>query len=154
MHGIYKLKDMLCKELEEYGERSQLDSNSLNMVDTLAHALKNVDKVIEYKEMDDYSEAMSREGMSRDGMSRDGMSRGYSRGSIEDGMGHYYWPQYTRYSERSMDGDGSYRYSRRMSRNGYSGNDMVEQLRDMMDEVQDESTRKDLQRLISKMEKM
>ena len=150
MHGIYKLKDMLCKELEEYGERSQLDSNSLNMVDTLAHALKNVDKVIEYKEMDDYSEAMSREGMSRDGM-----PRGYSRGTIEDGMGHYHWPQYTRYSERSMNGDGSYRYSRRMSRNGYSGNEeMVDQLREMMEEAPDENSRKELQRLISKMEKM
>ena len=153
MHGIYKLKDMLCKELEEYGERSQLDSNSLEVVDTLAHALKNIDKVIEYKEMESYSEAMSREGMSRDGMSRDG----YSRGSIEDGMGHYYWPQYTRYSERSMNSrDGSYRYSRdgRMSRNGYSGNEMADQLREMMNEAPDESTRKELQRLISKMENM
>ena len=75
-HGIYKLKDMLCKELEEYGERSQLDSNSLEVVDTLAHALKNIDKVIEYKEMESYSEAMSREDMSRDGMSRAGYSRG------------------------------------------------------------------------------
>ena len=151
MHGIYKLKDMLCKELEEYGERSQLDSNSLNMVDTLAHALKNVDKVIEYKEMEQYSEAMSRDGMSREGMSRDG----YSRGSIEDGMGHYYWPNYTRYSEKSMD-NGSYRYSRagRMSRNGYSGSEeMVDQLREMMQNAPDDRTRMRIEELVREFER-
>ena len=139
MHGIYKLDDMLCKELEEYGERSQLDSNSLNTVDTLAHALKNVDKVIENKEMKQYSEAMSRDG--------------YSRGTIEDGMGHYYWPNYTRYSDRTS------RYSREGSR--YSGersgrmsrnDEMIDQLRELMETAPDESTRKDMQRLISKME--
>lgn len=146
MHALYKLKDTLCKELEEYADRSQLDKNSLEVVDTLAHALKNIDKVIEYKEMDNYSEAMSREG--------------YSRGTIEDGMGHYHWPQYTRYSERrSMDNGprvsnrsyrgGSYRYSR-----DYSGNDMVEQLRDMMEEAPDEKTRKEIERLVQKMESM
>lgn len=146
MHELYKLKETLCKELEEYGERTQLDKSSLEIVDTLAHALKNLDKVIESKEADEYSEAMSRTNMSRDGMSN------YSRGTIEDGMGHYHWPNYTRYSERrSMEGGrgNSYRYSR-----DYSGNDMVDKLREMMDEVQDDGTRNDLRKLISKMERM
>ena len=127
MDNIYKLRETLCKELDEYGNRSQIDKNSLDIVDTLAHALKNIDKVIESK----------------------GEYSGYSRGTIEDGMGHYHWPNYTRYSERrSMDsGRGnSYRYSR--------DNDMVEQLREMMDEVQDDGTRNDLRKLISKMERM
>lgn len=142
MHELYKLKETLCKELEEYGERTQLDKSSLEIVDTLAHALKNLDKVIENKEMDEYS---------GDRMSRDDMSRG----RIEDGMGHYHWPNYTRYStKRSMD-NRSYRGSYGRSMDGYSGNDeMVEQLRTMMDEVQDDGTRNDLRKLISKMERM
>lgn len=127
MDNIYKLRETLCKELDEYGNRSQIDKNSLDIVDTLAHALKNIDKVIESK--DEYS--------------------GYSRGTIEDGMGHYHWPNYTRYSERrSMDGGrgNSYRYSK--------DDGMIEQLREMMDEVQDDGTRNDLRKLISKMERM
>lgn len=126
MHGIYKLRDTLCKELEEYGDRTQFDKSSLEMVDTLAHALKNIDKIIEYKEAD-----------------------GYSKGTIEDGMGHYHWPQYTRYSERrSMDSEPrSYRYSRR-------GDDMIEKLRGMMEEAPDEMSRKEIERLVQKMESM
>ena len=144
MHALYKLKETLCKELEEYGERTQLDKSSLEIVDTLAHALKNLDKVIENKETDEYSEAMSHEGM--------------SRGRIEDGMGHYYWPNYARYSERrsmapSREGRGSYRGSYRYSRE-YSGNDFADQLRDMMEEAPDEKTRKEIERLVQKMENM
>ena len=135
MHGIYKLKDTLCKELEEYGDRTQLDKSSLEMVDTLAHALKNINKVIEYKEAGEYSEA------------RDG----YSRGTIDDGMGHYHWPQYTRYSERrSMDDGPSRRGSYRMSRD----DGMIERLREMMEEAPDEKTRKEIERLVQKMESM
>ena len=36
----------------------------------------------------------------------------------------------------------------------YSGNDMVEQLRDMMEEAPDEKTRKEIERLVQKMESM
>ena len=46
MHGIYKLREMLCKELEEYGNRTSLDTSALDVVDKLAHAIKNIDKVM------------------------------------------------------------------------------------------------------------
>ena len=148
MHSIYKLKDMLCKELEEYGERSQLDKNSLETVDTLAHALKNVEKVIECHEEEQYSEAMS----------RDGMSHRYSMGSIDDGMGHYHFPQYTRYSEE----DGGSNYSRRgsyngsydTSRRGYSRNgDVADSLRELMSNAPAEM-QGDIKRLIQKFDNM
>ena len=47
MHDLKHLKDMLCEALEEYGRRDVLTQNSLQMIDTLAHACKNVCKVIE-----------------------------------------------------------------------------------------------------------
>ena len=50
MHALYNLRDMLCKELKSYGSRGDLTSGSLATIDTLAHALKNVDKIIEARE--------------------------------------------------------------------------------------------------------
>lgn len=130
MDGIYKLKETLCKELEEYGNRSSLDSNSLNVVDTLAHALKNVNKVIESKNGEEYS------------------SRGYSMGTIEDGMGHYHWPQYTRYSERrSMDDGMSNRMSRRYSRD----DGVMDALGEAMSMTDDDGTKNEIRKLMTKL---
>ena len=50
MHALYNLRDMLCKELKSYGSRGDLTAGSLSTIDTLAHALKNVDKIIEVRE--------------------------------------------------------------------------------------------------------
>ena len=47
MHKLIELKEMLCRELEEYGERDNLDVGGLDVVDKLAHAIKNIDKIIE-----------------------------------------------------------------------------------------------------------
>lgn len=51
MEGLYKLKDMLCQELEEYGNKDELCGiGDLAVIDTLAHATKNVIKVIDHCE--------------------------------------------------------------------------------------------------------
>ena len=50
MHGLdelYELKEMLCRELEEYGTKGKLSAGTLDVVDKLAHAAKNVAKIIE-----------------------------------------------------------------------------------------------------------
>ena len=82
MHELYELKDMLCKELEEIGGKGELTAGSLETVDTLAHALKNIDKIIERKEEEDgYS-----------GRYYDGSYRSYARGRTNarrDSMGRY-----------------------------------------------------------------
>jgi hypothetical protein len=75
MHGIYELKETLCDELEEYGEKGKLDLGALDIVDKLAHTIKNLDKIIECYEDDSYSR--------EDG----GMS--YARGRRRDSMGRY-----------------------------------------------------------------
>ena len=51
MHKLHELKETLCKELEEYAKRgSNLDIQSLSTIDTLAHAIKNIEKIISYGE--------------------------------------------------------------------------------------------------------
>ena len=54
MDALYELKDMLCEELEEYGKKDKLDVGGLDIVDKLAHTIKNLDKIIEAYD-DDYS---------------------------------------------------------------------------------------------------
>ena len=56
MHGIYQLQDKLCEQLEEYGQ-GELTTATLEVIDKLAHATKNVDKIIENyeEEQEEYS---------------------------------------------------------------------------------------------------
>lgn len=147
MHAIYELKEKLCKELEGYGERGELSASILETVDKLAHAIKNLDKIIEMYEMEE-------EGSYRDGSYRDGSYEGGSYRRSYDMGGNY---------RRSYD-DGSYRRGRgrnarrdsrgRYSSEGYSraAEDMVMQLQEMMEEAPDQQTRQEIQRLIKKME--
>lgn len=137
MHGIYELKDRLCDELEEYGKKGELDVGSLDVVDKLAHTVKNLQKIIKKYEEDEYSYA--------DGMPDGGtysMRGGYSNRRGSNGRnGNSY--------ARRRDSMG--RYSR-----GYSmaGGDMVQELRELMNEAPDERTRMEFQNFISKIENM
>lgn len=47
MHELYELKELLIKELKEYGAKGELSTGSLDTIDKLAHATKNLCKVIE-----------------------------------------------------------------------------------------------------------
>ena len=115
MEDMKMLFDKLCDELCEYGQKD-LTQDSLKTIDTLAHAAKNVLKVMEgcegegsyaYYDEDPRTAAMGgsmrgnsmrgsyrmsgkRDSMgrySREGMSRDGMHGGYSRGNnVTDGL--------------------------------------------------------------------
>ena len=50
MTELYELRDKLCRELKKYNSE-EVTTNSLEVVDKLAHAIKNIDKIIEnYKE--------------------------------------------------------------------------------------------------------
>lgn len=54
MHKLMELRETLVKELEEYGSNEQLDMASLDVIDKLAHAIKNLDKVINSDCCDEY----------------------------------------------------------------------------------------------------
>ena len=124
MHGIYELKEMLCKQLEDYGKKGEMSAAILERVDMLAHAVKNLDKIIENYEGTEYSGNYN----SRNSYERS-MANGQS--TRRDSMGRY-----------ARDGG----YSR--------GGDLVDQLRDLMGEAHDDRTRQEMQRLVSRLEQM
>ena len=125
MNELYELKEVLCKELKEYGKKGELSTGSLDVVDKLAHTIKNLDKIIEVYETEGHSGRYP-----------------YWMGSYDDGR--HIDP---RYSEKR---DSMGRYSRRYSRDG----GMVEELRELMKDAPDERTRQEFQRFISKIESM
>ena len=110
-----------------------LNAENLNAVETLAHALKYVDRIISDYEEEEYSY-------------RNGRSYGY-----DDGMGG----QYANRGGR-MNRDNSYRSGqRRYSRGRYSRDtDMYGELRELMEEAPDEQTRREFEKFIQKMEQM
>ena len=82
MKELYELKERLIDELKDYGKKD-LSGSALTAIDTLAHATKNVCKIIE--DSDGYSGNYP---YAYD----DGMGRGSYRGSYarnRDSMGRY-----------------------------------------------------------------
>lgn len=157
MHAIYELKEKLCKELEGYGERGELSASILDTVDKLAHAIKNLDKIIEAYEMqeEEASYRNSYDGSYERGGSYEGSYRGgrnsYDRGGSYEGRRSYEDGSYRRGRGRNARRDSRGRYS---SEGGYSraNDDMVMQLREMMEEAPDQQTRQEIERLVKKME--
>lgn len=90
MKGLYKLRDMLCEELEKFGENGEISAGALETVDKLAHAIKNIDKVLEGEE--GYSMGGDWMAGGRYGHSYDG-GQSYRR---RDNMGRYPRDGYSR----------------------------------------------------------
>lgn len=141
MHKLEELKEMLCEELEEYGDKGKLDVGGLEIVDKLAHAIKNIDKIMEAE----YSEGRSYRGSYR-GSYGEGSYRGnYGEGSYRGN-----------YGERGSYGEASYargrgRNARRDSMGRYARADMREEIERLMDEAPDEETRMKLERFMQSM---
>lgn len=135
--ALYDLKEMLCKQLNDYGKKGELTAAVLERVDMLAHAVKNLDKIIDHMEESEYSGNM--DGRSYGNHSyRDGgydggrsMARGRGSNARRDSMGRYASDGYSRGDDGSM----------------------ADQLRDMMEIAPDERTRQELQRLASKLDR-
>lgn len=143
MHKLYKLKETLMEELEAYGAKGEMTAGSLDVVDKLAHAIKNICRIIESSEQEGYSE---------DG---NGGGNAGRRGSYDGGNAN----------RRGMydGGNSSAGYARRRnsmgrySREGsYYGADeeFTGKLQELMDQAPDEKTRSEIQKLMSKMESM
>lgn len=126
MHELYELKEKLMKELKEYGGGGDLSAGSLEIVDKLSHAIKNLCKIIEKHEEEE----------------------GYSSNYMYDGGGSY--PRGGSYAR----GRGA--NARRDSMGRYSRNDgkeeMVMQLREMMQDAPNDHTRMRIQELIREFE--
>lgn len=146
MHELYELKEMLCKELEEYGKKGELTTGSLDVVDKLAHTIKNLQKIIEKYEEEDYSNAS----YTRGGSYRGG-SYAYEDGGMMGG-GSYEGGSYARGRGSNARRDSRGRYS---SERGYSRDEgMIMELRELMQDAPDERTRMEFQKFIQKIEQM
>ena len=128
MHKLYELKEMLCTELEKYGSK-ELSAGSLEVIDKMAHAIKNIDKILESYNDGEYSNARG--------------GRSYARGGRNNAMmgGSY-----------AQKRDSRGRYSREA---GYSmaGDEMAMELRELMADAPND-IRMDIQRIIDKVEQM
>lgn len=127
-----KLIDYICEELDELERKADKDGklsmSEIQYVDVLAHAKKNL---LKSEEMDGgYS--MRGEGNS--------YARGRGRNAKRDSMGRYS-RNYSR--ERG--------YSRNYS---MDGEEMVDELRTLMENAPDDRTRMEFEKMISKMEQM
>lgn len=146
MHELYELKEMLCKELEEYGRKGDLDVGSLEIVDKLAHAVKNLGKIIEMDEDGEYSMQGGNMGggnsyrYGRYGRSMRGGSyaRGRGRNARRDSRGRYS-------SEGSYEGG----YSRAED----DMEDIVSEMRELMIDLPQEK-QQEVRRFIDKIERM
>lgn len=154
MDAVYELKDMLCEELEEYGKKDKLDVGGLEIVDKLAHTIKNLDKIIEtYEEEGEYSGYGGSYYGSYDGTGNMG-GGSYRRGGSRRGS-------YAMERGESRRGDyamarGRGRYARRDSMGRYSrdGKMMAQELRELMEEAPTEHIKMEFQKLIQKVEQM
>lgn len=88
MQELHELRKKLCKELEEYSDK-KVNAGSLEVIDKLSHAIKNLDKIIEkYDDEEGYSNRYD-----------DGMYRGHSYSRKRDSMGRYSRRGYSRADE-------------------------------------------------------
>lgn len=125
---LYDLKMKLVKELAEYS-KTEITTGNLTVVDTLAHAAKNVCKILE---------------------SMDEEEGGYSNRMMPPYRGNSYegrdW-------DRSYENRGRGSNARRDSMGRYSTDDgMLDELYATMNAAKDETTRNNIQRMINKME--
>lgn len=145
---MHKLIEYICDELEELERKADKDGKlsmaEIQYADVLAHTKKNLLKGEEMMEESEYSMdsgnsyARGGRGQSR----RGGNSYRYgNEGSYARGRG----------SNARRDSMG--RYSRQ---GGYSmaGNEMLDELRDLMQDAPDEQTRMEFQRFIQRIEQM
>lgn len=137
---MHKLIEYICDELDELERKADKNGNltmtEVQYMDTLAHAKKNLLKAEEMSEDKEYS------------MNMGGESYAYARG---DGMRPN--RSYARGRTGNVRRDAMGRYSRE---NGYSmdNDEIVEEIRGLMQSAPDEYTRKELEKLTHKLEQM
>ncbi len=154
MHELYELKEKLMEELEKYGQE-ELTAGSLEVVDKLSHAIKNLHKIIEKCEEEDYSMDDGMTSYARGNYTRRGSSYAYEgqgNGQTSYARNSYRGQSYARGRGRNAKRDSRGRYA---SEGGYSGSEeMIEELYGLMEDAPDDKTRKEFEKFIKKVEMM
>ena len=125
--AMYELRNMLCEELDELARKGDLGAGDLEIAHKLTDTIKNIDK-IEMLEDDGYSQRR---------YSRDGDWDADMRGTY--GKGNSYARRGTHYVRGHYSRDGA-------------RDDMKRQLQEMLDNADDESIRKAIQRCMDAVE--
>lgn len=108
MRDMYKLREMLCEELEAYAKRGNLSSGDLETVHKLTDTIKNIDKIeLLADDGSEYSHARRR----------------------RDSMG--------RYSSTAERYDGGWRTDRYPRDDGYSRTDGKQRIMDILESMID-----------------
>lgn len=154
---MHKLIEYVCEELESLEKKAAKGSMSaaeIEYADKLASLKKNLLKgdmlYDEVMEDGEYSGNMG-------GMSYQRGGRGGNRGgnmggsSYDDGMSYARGDGRGRGRNAKRDSMGRYSSERGYSRDGQ---EMADQLRDLMEDAPDESVRRDIERLLRKVEQM
>ena len=125
--AMYELRNMLCEELDELARKGDLGAGDLEIAHKLTDTIKNIDK-IEMLEDDGYSQRR----YSRDGDWEADMRGTYGKVSSYARRGtHYVRGHYSRDGARD---------------------DMKRQLQEMLDNADDESIRRAIQRCMDTIE--
>ena len=144
-NDLEEICERLSKELKKANEKlngREMTAADTAYMDQLLHSLKSVKTVMAMMDSENDDDGRSYEGRSYEGRSYRGSS-GRS-GRRRDAMGRY-----------SGDYNGMRYMGNYSGRRGYSRDDeMISNLREMMEDAPDEQTRSDLQRMISRMEMM
>lgn len=158
---MHKLIEYVCEELETLEKKAAKGSMSaaeIEYADKLANLKKNLLKGDElYSEMEDGEYSGSMGGSYQRG-GRGGGNRGGNRGGGSSNRGRSYeggsydGGSYARGRGRNARRDSMGRYSSE----GYSraADDVVERMRDLMQDAPDEQTRQEIQNLVNRMESM
>jgi len=137
MQELYELKEKLCKELKNYGSQN-LSTGSLDIIDKLSHTVKNLDKIIEKYQEEEYSNGYR----SERSMARGSYGNGGLFGNNSDGS--YGYSNEDSYA-RNRDSMG--RYSR-------ENEPMMHELKRMMDNTKDSRIRNEMQSFIDRIGRM
>ena len=140
MHKIKKLKENLLEELEHYADKKDYNMEDITVMKYLSSAVDHLCNVVKDAEDEEYSERSYREMPRRSYESSERMSRR----SYDDGMSGAR-------GRRNAPRDSMGRYSG----DGYSRTgEMAEKLREMGENVPDDSTRNEIMRLANRMAQM
>ena len=147
MEYMHKIKKMLCKELEEYGDKKSLSSADVEMIHKLTDTVKNLDKISLLEQDDDgYSETYP---YYMGGSSY--ASRGRGRYARRDRMGRYSSEGGSYEGGSSYDDYSEARMNRRYSRDDAKDH-MMNKLGEMMSSA-DEEQREILKDAMRKIER-
>lgn len=137
MHKLYELKEKLMRELEDYADNGKFSKDDVEAIKYTASAIDHICNIVE--DADEYSEAMEggMGGSYMGGMSYARGGRGGNRGGRGGRTGANQYGSYARGG-------------------GYSRNtdNMVMELRELMNDAEDERTRSEIHGLIKRLEQM